>query len=111
MSLMSSMLYTIGTALSRAADSGLTVSVLVEGSWLEGQVAASDGTGVVLESADGAHSVVRTERISAVTVHAASPFAREDEAGRTRIAQGPELSFAGGHSGARPMPGPRPQYA
>lgn len=71
---MTSMLYTMGTALNRAADNGLVVSVLVEGAWIEGQVAASDGMGVVIESPDGAHSVVRTERISVVKVHADFPY-------------------------------------
>jgi hypothetical protein len=100
---MTSMLYTIGTALSRAADNGVPVSVLVEGQWLQGRVAASDGTGVVLEGADGGHSVIRMERVSAVTVQADSPYRNAP------IAQGPELSFAG--SGARPMPGGHPAYA
>ena len=69
-----SMLYTMGLALTRAADLGYEVSVLVEGQWMHGQVAAHDGTGLVLEQTDGTHSVVRVERISAVNVHSASPF-------------------------------------
>jgi hypothetical protein len=94
---MTSMLYTMGTALSRAADNGLTVSILVEGCWLEGQVAASDGVGVVVESADGAHSVIRTERISVVKVHAESPYRNPLPSGSMPDA-------------ARPMPG-QPAYA
>ena len=70
----SSMLYTMGLALTRAADLGYAVSVLVEGQWLHGQVAAHDGTGLVLEQTDGTHSVVRVERVAAVNVHSASPF-------------------------------------
>lgn len=100
---MTSMLYTMGTALNRAAENGLPVSLLVEGCWIEGQVAASDGMGVVLESADGAHSVVRTERVSAVKVHAESPY-------RMPIGGGHEPSGFG-FDEVRPMPGPRPQYA
>jgi len=69
-----SMLYTMGLALTRAADLGYEVSVLVEGQWMHGRVAAHDGTGLVLEQVDGTHSVVRTERISAVNVHSVSPF-------------------------------------
>jgi hypothetical protein len=71
---MQSMLYTMGTALSRAAENGHSVALLVEGQWIQGQIAASDGVGVVLESPNGQHSVVRTERISAVTVMAESPL-------------------------------------
>jgi hypothetical protein len=71
---MSSMLYTMGTALDRAADSGVGVSILVEGAWVEGQVAAVDSMGVVLENPDGNHAVIRVDRIAAVKVHTESPF-------------------------------------
>lgn len=71
---MSSMLYTMGTALDRAAEGGVRVSILVEGTWLEGLVAAVDGTGVVLEGPDHDHAVIRVERIAAVRVHTESPF-------------------------------------
>jgi hypothetical protein len=101
---MTSMLYTMGTALSRAADNGLTVSLLVDGFWLKGQVAASDGVGVVVESQDGAHSVVRTERISAVTVHADSPY-------RSPLPTGSATHAGPGDDAVRPMPGREPAYA
>lgn len=78
----SSMLYTMGTALDRAAENGLTVTLLVEGSWLEGLVAAHDGVGVVLEGGDGQHAVVRTERIAAVRISAQSPYHAPLAAGR-----------------------------
>jgi len=68
-----SVLYTIGTALNRARDNGLAVQVLVEGQWLIGRVAAVDGHGVVLQSEDDEHSVVRTGAISAVRVCGAAP--------------------------------------
>ena len=88
-----SMIYTMGLALTRAADLGYAVSVLVEGQWLDGQVAAHDGTGLVLELTDGTHSVVRVERVSAVTVHSASPFGRPEH---------PERAHAG-REGSRPL--------
>ena len=91
-----SMMYTMGMALDRAAESGVGVTVLVEGAWVDGQIAAVDGMGVVLESADGGHTVIRVDRIAAVTVHAESPF-------RPSIARGPGRA----DSAARPMPGPR----
>jgi sRNA-binding regulator protein Hfq len=68
-----SVLYTIGTALSRASDSGVAVQILVEGQWLTGRVAAVDGHGVVLQSEDEEHSVVRTGAISAVRVFSPAP--------------------------------------
>jgi len=71
---MSSMLYTMGMALDRAAENGFPVSLLVEGHWVDGRVGANDGIGVVLEDKDGYHCVVRTERISAVRIHAESPY-------------------------------------
>ena len=99
--LMSSMLYTMGMALDRAAQNGFSVRLLVEGSWLDGHVAANDGVGVVLEDAHGQHCVVRTERISAVQVSADSPY-------RTPISGGSASgSFDDDDDFARPMPGPR----
>lgn len=84
----SSMLYTMGMAISRAMDLGYDVSVLIDGNWLHGHVAAHDGTGLVLEQEDLTHSVIKMERVCAVTIHAASPYHHEITA-------------------ARPMPGPR----
>jgi hypothetical protein len=97
MSSMSSMLYTMGTALDRASDSGVAVSILVEGAWVDGQVAAVDSMGVVLENPDGNHAVIRVDRIAAVKVHSESPF-------RAQLARGGHLEDAS----ARPMPGPVP---
>ncbi|HEX6248727.1 MAG TPA: hypothetical protein VFZ64_12725 [Nocardioidaceae bacterium] len=69
----SSTIYTIGTALNRAHDSGAAVQVLVEGTWVEGHVVAVDGFGVVLESGSDEHSVVRVESIAAVTIRSSAP--------------------------------------
>jgi hypothetical protein len=103
---MSSMLYTMGMALDRAAENGFSVRLLVEGCWLDGHVAGNDGVGVVLENAQGMHSVVRTERISAVQVSAESPY-------RTPINRGSSdgASFVDEDDHARPMPGPRSTVA
>lgn len=68
-----SVLYTVGTALNRAHDNGARVHVLVEGQWLEGQVAAVDGHGVVLQSEDGEHSVIRMASVAAVRMYNAAP--------------------------------------
>ncbi|MBD8869800.1 hypothetical protein [Nocardioides donggukensis] len=63
----SSTIYTMGTLLSRAAEAGTEVRVLVEGCWLSGTPVAHDGYGVLLETVDHQHSLVRVEAISAVT--------------------------------------------
>jgi hypothetical protein len=89
------MLYTMGMALDRAHENGLTVRVLVDTSWIEGHIAAYDGVGLVMESNDGMHSVVKAERISAVTVCAESPYRAPIESGES----------------AHAMPGPRGAYA
>lgn len=67
---MQSTIYTIGTALGRAKDHGVVVSVLVGGHWIEGRVGDVDGHGVVLTGCSDGHSVVRIEAISAVRIHA-----------------------------------------
>lgn len=63
-----STIYTIGTALNRALARGIPVQVLVEGSWLSGQVAGVDGHGVVLNGTEAEHWVIRIESIAAVKV-------------------------------------------
>ena len=68
-----SVLYTIGTALNRALDSGVAEQILVEGQWLQGQVTAVDGHGVVLHSEDFEHAVIRMGSVSAVRVFAPPP--------------------------------------
>lgn len=96
MTAMSSMQYTIGTALERAREHGHPVRVLVEGQWIGGLVVASDGIGVVLEDEDFEHAVVRLEHISAVRVQASSPMTRKVN---SRV--------PGTSDSAMPMPGPR----
>ena len=71
---MSSTLYTIGTALSRAKDHAVVVRVLVAGQWIEGLVSDVDGHGVVLTGSGTDHHVVRVNDISAVRVHAQDPL-------------------------------------
>lgn len=64
----SSTIYTVGTALRRAHENGLTVSVLVEGHWLDGQIGGLDGDGLLLAADDDSHAVVRLSSITAVKV-------------------------------------------
>lgn len=70
------MLYTIGTALNRALSNELTVHILVGGEWLSGQVVAVDGHGVVLNSHEREHSVIRVEAVSAVKIATTAPVRR-----------------------------------
>lgn len=72
---MSSTLFTIGTALRRAADNNLPVEVLVESHWLRGTVAGVDGHGLILTT-HAEHSVVRLESISAVRIPESVPEPR-----------------------------------
>lgn len=73
----SSTIYTVGTALRRAQDNALSVSVLVEGHWLDGQVGGLDGEGLLLAGDDGSHAVVRLGSVCAVRVTgAAEPTGR-----------------------------------
>lgn len=65
--MQTSMMFTIGTALSRAHELGYAADLLVDGHWLSGRVVGADAIGVVLE--DGADQcVVRLERIAVVRV-------------------------------------------
>jgi hypothetical protein len=81
-----SLLFTIGTALNRAHQDGLTVQVLVEGQWLGGQVAWQDGQGVLLVTDMDEHAIVRLASVSAVKVLAASPVHPSLERATTPVA-------------------------
>lgn len=69
-----SMLYTIGTALNRAKDNGIPVSILVGGEWIVGEVNDVDEFGVIVASDNAEHAVIRIESILAVKVAASAPF-------------------------------------
>lgn len=84
-----STLYTIGTALNRARDNAIGVEILVGGQWLGGRVVAVDGHGVVLDSEEHQHSVIRIESVAAVKIGTPAPIRKPITAA------------------ARAMPGPR----
>lgn len=99
MSAVSSMNYTIGTAIDRALSAGHVVELLVEHHWVTGLVVANDGIGVVLENDGRDHCIVRLERISAVRVASEAPMRRSipaHDADDDRTLDG-----------AMPMPAPR----
>lgn len=100
MNALSTMQYTIGTALDRARDLGFVVEVLVEGDWVTGLVVANDGFGVVLDHDGQEHCIVRLERIAAVRVRARAPMLEE-------ITEHQPVGHEQTFNGAMPMPGPR----
>ena len=67
MTKMSSTMFSVGTLLRRAEDTGTPVKVLVEGHWLEGRVLGCDGLGAVLDDEAGNQSLVRLDQVAAVT--------------------------------------------
>jgi hypothetical protein len=64
----SSVIFSMGTALSRAKEHDLPVAVLVANEWLRGRVLAIDGHGLLLETDSSEHCVVRLEAVSAARV-------------------------------------------
>ena len=64
MTKMSSTMFSVGTLLRHAEDSGSAVQVLVQGNWLDGRVLGCDGLGAVLD--DGGQFLVRLEQVAAV---------------------------------------------
>jgi hypothetical protein len=70
---VTSTIYSMGTALDRARAHDLVVDVLVSGVSLSGRVVAADGHGVVIETSDHEHAVARLESVLAVRVHASVP--------------------------------------
>ena len=65
MSKISSTMLSMGTLLRRAEDTGARVSILVQGTWLEGRVIGCDGLGAVLDDGDG-QALVRLDSVTAV---------------------------------------------
>lgn len=98
MAALGSMQYTIGTALERAREGGSYVEVLVDNTWLSGQVVASDGIGVVLDNHGQEHCVIRLEAIAVVRVCTQAPMLRPIPS---------DAGFDAGFDEAMPMPGPR----
>ena len=96
MTKMSSTMFSVGTLLRRAEDTGTEVKVLVQNSWLTGRVLGCDGLGAVLDDGQGNQSLVRLDQVAAVTFSRAEmeddlvdPSARAHGAGRGPIEAGP----------------------
>jgi len=67
MTKMSSTMFSVGTLLRRAEDTGVEVKVLVQNSWLTGRVLGCDGHGAILDDGAGNQSLVRLDQVAAVT--------------------------------------------
>jgi hypothetical protein len=65
MTKVSSAMLSVGTLLRRAEDTGAPVSILVQGTWLEGRVIGCDGLGAVLDDGEE-QALVRLDSVTAV---------------------------------------------
>lgn len=65
MAKVSSTMLSVGTLLRRAEDTGARVSILVQGTWLDGRVIGCDGLGAVLDDGEG-QALVRLDSVTAV---------------------------------------------
>jgi hypothetical protein len=66
MTKMSSTMFSVGTLLRRAEDTGAQVRVLVQSNWLVGRVLGCDGLGAVLDDGEDAQFLVRLDQVAAV---------------------------------------------
>ena len=66
MTKMSSTMFSVGTLLRHAEDTGAGVRVLVQGEWLAGHVIGCDGLGAVLDDGAGGQFLVRLDSVVAV---------------------------------------------
>lgn len=75
-----STIYTVGTALRHAMDSGQKVTVLVEGHWLSGLVLLADSHGVLLD-AGTEQSIIKLDSITVVRMRTpvSEPVPMHDE--------------------------------
>lgn len=65
MTKMSSTMFSVGTLLRRAEDTGTEVRVLVQGDWLHGRVIGCDGLGAVIDDGED-QCLVRLDSVVAV---------------------------------------------
>ena len=103
MTKMSSTMFSVGTLLRRAEDTGAAVHVLVQGTWLHGRVIGCDGLGAVIDDGQD-QCLVRLESVVAVR------FSRAQVEGEDLVDAHPR-SHGGGGSGpfeAGPVTVPAP---
>lgn len=83
MTKMSSTMFSVGTLLRHAQDTGADVKVMVEGCWMEGRVVGCDGHGAILEGARS-QFLVRLDHVTAVEFSRAEMEADFADAGAPR---------------------------
>jgi len=88
-----SMLLTVGHALSRAKDQGMTVRMNVGGDWVTGVVVSSDGQGVALLEPNGELCVARHDAISCVRLPASASGGDQNRSSAPQTAPEPRRSL------------------
>ena len=83
MTKMSSTMFSVGTLLRHAQDTGTEVKVLVEGNWMEGRVIGCDGHGAILDG-PASQFLVRLDHVTAVEFSRAQMDAGFADAGAAR---------------------------
>ena len=94
MTKMSSTMFSVGTLLRRAEDTGTEVRVLVQGDWLHGRVIGCDGLGAVIDDGQD-QCLVRLDSVAAVR------FSRAQMEGEDLVDAPPR--HHGGGSGSGPI--------
>ena len=86
---------TIGSALTRAQQDEIEVSVLVQGEWFGGQVMGLDGHGVVLDDGQGHDLIVRLDHVAVLRLEQEKdPWADDEiEAAHPTDAADPVIPF------------------
>lgn len=60
-------MFSVGTLLRAAEDTGAEVRVLVQGAWINGRVIGCDGHGAVLDDGGDGQFLVRLDSVAAVS--------------------------------------------
>ena len=66
--MQTSVILTIGSALTRAQQDGTEVAVLVQGQWFRGHVNGLDGHGLAIDDGQGHDLLVRLDHVAVLQV-------------------------------------------
>lgn len=85
--MQTSVILTIGSALTRAEQDGTEVAVLVQGEWFRGHVRGLDGHGLMLDDGQGHDLLLRLEHVAVLRVEQEpDPWANEGADDDTALA-------------------------